>query len=259
MHGTPEIQSLGSLAFGPEGILFIGDSKAGAVYAIEMADQTSNLTDDGLEINGIDEKIASMLGTSTKDIVIHDLAVNPLSHTAYLSVSRGPGENSAAVLLRVNGDASIEEVMLQNIKYAKKQLSLLVAEDAKDRRGRSLRSQAITDLVYHDGKLFIAGLSNEEFSSILRVTPFPFQEEESATSLEIYHAAHKRFETNAPIRTFLTYELKDVSHVLAAYTCTPLVTFPMSDVHNGGHITGKTVAELGSGNRPLDTTATVPW
>jgi len=74
-------------------------------------------------------------------------------------------------------------------------------------RGRSLRSQAITDLVYHDGKLFIAGLCNEEFSSTLRVTPFPLQDDESATSLEIYHTAHQRYETNAQIRTFLNSAL----------------------------------------------------
>jgi hypothetical protein len=40
--------------------------------------------------------------------------------------------------------------------------------------------------------------------------------------------------------------------LLAAYTCTPLVQFPISDLKPGAKIKGKTVAELGNRNRPLD-------
>jgi hypothetical protein len=252
MKGSPDIKSIGSLAFGPEGILFAGDSKGGAIFAINTGDKTPSPNTDALEVEDIDEKIASMLGTTVKDIAINDLAVNPISQNAYLSVSRGSGNDGVDLLLRVTPAGKIEEVPLQDVHYSKKSVSKIVAEETTDGRGRSLRNQAITDLVYHDGQLFIAGLSNEEFSSTLRVTPFPFADKEQSASLEIYHAAHKQYETNAPIRTFLAYDLKDVSHVLAAYTCTPLVTFPMSNVQDGGHVKGKTVAELGSGNRPLD-------
>jgi hypothetical protein len=40
--------------------------------------------------------------------------------------------------------------------------------------------------------------------------------------------------------------------MLAAYLCTPLVTFPTDDLENKEHVRGKTVAEFGSGNYPLD-------
>ena len=33
--GKPDIRSLSALAFGPGGVLFVGDSKGGAVYAID--------------------------------------------------------------------------------------------------------------------------------------------------------------------------------------------------------------------------------
>src|SRR5207247_7746845 len=39
---------------------------------------------------------------------------------------------------------------------------------------------------------------------------------------------------------------------LAAYTCTPLVTFPVADLKAGKKVHGKTVAELGNRNVPLD-------
>ena len=40
-------------------------------------------------------------------------------------------------------------------------------------------------------------------------------------------------------------------HLLAAYTCTPLVKFPISALSKD-KVTGTTVAELGNRNRPLD-------
>jgi len=40
--------------------------------------------------------------------------------------------------------------------------------------------------------------------------------------------------------------------LLAAYTCTPLVQFPIDALKPGAKIMGKTVAELGNRNRPLD-------
>ena len=40
--------------------------------------------------------------------------------------------------------------------------------------------------------------------------------------------------------------------MLAAYTCTPLVMFPVGALKPGSHIKGTTVAVLGNRNRPLD-------
>src|SRR6266568_4972703 len=40
--------------------------------------------------------------------------------------------------------------------------------------------------------------------------------------------------------------------LLAAYTCTPLVEFPLSDLKPGAKVKGKTIAELGNRNRPID-------
>jgi hypothetical protein len=136
--------------------------------------------------------------------------------------------------------------------FSKKELTNPISMDAKSSRGESMRVEAITDLVYSDGALYVAGLSNEEFASTLRVVSFPFDPFETATSIEIYHAAHQKYETHAPIRTLMTYQLENKPHVLASYTCTLLVTFPIEQLKNGVHLNGKTVAEFGSGNRPLD-------
>jgi hypothetical protein len=40
--------------------------------------------------------------------------------------------------------------------------------------------------------------------------------------------------------------------VLAAYTCTPLVKIPLSQLKPGEKVKGVTIADLGAGNQPLD-------
>jgi len=115
---------------------------------------------------------------------------------------------------------------------------------------RPVRTATVTDMAYVDGFLFVAGLSNEEFSSKLRRIPFPFGEASRANNLEIFHVSHGKWETEAPIRAFVPYD--NGRSILAAYTCTPVVHFPVSDLTPGTKTVGRTVAELGPVNQPLD-------
>ncbi len=244
--GTPEYGSLGTLTFGPDNVLFIGDSQNGQILAIKVSDEPAAPGE--LEVEDIDEKIAAMIGTRARDVRVSDMAVNPASGCAYLTVARSSGD----ILMRALPDGKIEHVPLENVNYASKTLASVVSKKKKNRRGRSLRREAITDLVFTNGELYVAGLSNEEFSSTLRILAYPFDDAEKTTSVEIFHAAHGRFETHSPIRTLMAYNLAQVPHVLASYTCTPLVTFPVDQLIDGAHVKGTTVAELGSRNRPLD-------
>jgi len=249
--GKAELKSAGALAFGPEGILFIGDSMGAAVFALDTGDRKVR-SSGPVEIKALNEKVAALLGTSPDQILINDVAVNPLSKRVYLSVSRGRGPDAAPMLLRTDASGKLEEVSLDKVKHARVGLPNAPDAAAKDRRGESLRLEAITDLAYVDGRVFIAGLSNEEFASKLRAVPFPFQEANQGTSVEIFHGAHGRFETNAPVRTFVPYAIQKEQHILAAYTCTPLVKFPVSQLKPGAKVMGTTIAELGNRNRPLD-------
>lgn len=250
-----DLQSADVITFGPQGILFIGDSKGGAVFAVDVNDNEPAEGSDRVQMQGIDKKVAAMLGTTTDEIIFHDMATHPVSKKIYLSATRGAGEDAQPVLLRVAGEENVEVVSLDNLKFTKASLTNAPAADAKDRRGRSLRGEAITDMSYVDGKLYVAGLSNEEFASNLRRLDFPFNNKMAANSLEIYHAAHGQYETHSPIRTFIPFELEKEPFILASYTCTPLVTFPVKKLEEGGHVKGVTVGEFGSGNRPLDMVA----
>jgi hypothetical protein len=103
-----------------------------------------------------------------------------------------------------------------------------------------------------DGRLFIAGMSNEEFDSSLKSIEFPFKGKDTATGVEIFHGAHGGYETRAPVRTFVPFNVAGEPQLLAAYTCTPLVRFPVSELKPGAKMRGTTVAELGNRNKPLD-------
>jgi hypothetical protein len=252
--GTPQLKSVGPLAFGPEGLLFIGDTKGAAIFAIDTNDSGGNPSKVKHNVSKINEKIAALLGTTTRDVSINDVAVNPASGNVYLSVSRGRGPDAIPVLIRVDGSGKLSEVSLKNVRFAKAELTN-VPEDKETGQGRrrsNKRQESITDLAYVDGRVFVAGLSNEEFASKLRALPFPFKTTDAGTSVEIFHGAHGRFETRSPVRTFALYKIEGKQHLLAAYTCTPLVKFPVSDLKPGQKIQGTTIAELGNRNRPLD-------
>jgi hypothetical protein len=118
--------------------------------------------------------------------------------------------------------------------------------------GRNGRMASITDMAYLDGHLYVTGLSNEEFASKFWAVPYPFEAADRGTSVEIWHASHARFETNAPILTFTPMRAGGQPMLIAGYTCTPLVRFPVSDLKPGAKIMGTTIAELGSGNQPID-------
>jgi len=246
--GTPAIQSVTSLAFGPNGILFIGDSKSASVFAVDTKDTKLVEKSAAIEIQNIDQKIAVSLGTQKENIKIMDMAVNPISKKVYLAVQNSDG---TPVLLKMEGD-KIQSFSLKDINYSTVALNGAPAEDAKDQRGQSLRVSSISDIGYSDGKVMVSGLSNKEFSSSFYSIPFPFSDKQQLSSLEIYHASHGRYETAAPIKTFTTGTINGKKYLIASYTCTPLVLFPLDDLKPGMHVKGRTVAEMGAGNTPLD-------
>ncbi len=228
--------------------MFIGDSKSATVFAVNTKDTKQQKNSTAIEIKNIDQKIAGALGTDVANITITDMAVNPMSKKLYIAVQNSDG---TPVLLKLEGD-KIEAVPLKNLNATSVVLNNSPAEDAKDQRGRSLRISTISDLGYADGNLLVSGLSNHEFSSSFKSIPYPFTSKQDEATLEIYHAAHGRYETSAPIRTFTTAVINNKKYLVASYTCTPLVLFPMDELKPGKHVKGRTVAEMGSGNTPID-------
>src|SRR5260370_22915065 len=100
--GTPDIRSSGPITFGPAGILFIADNGSAKVFAVDVADPGPESGSEPFDLDGVDVRIASLLGCQIDDVTIRDMAVPPLSHNVYLSVQRGHGDAGHGVLLRID-------------------------------------------------------------------------------------------------------------------------------------------------------------
>jgi hypothetical protein len=247
--GTPELKSAGALAFGPEGVLFVADAPNSTVYAIATGDTKSGGVKK-LSVASIDEVIAGLLGTKGTDILINDMKVNPASGNVYLSVARGKGPDSVAAIIKVGADGKAADLPLKDVMFSSVKLDNKVRADGKSKR---TPPPAITSMAYHKGDLYVAGMTTEEWESNLKAIPFPFSESTNkGAGVQIYHGAHGKFETTAPIQTFMAYNISGQTHLLASYTCTPLVKIPVEEVKKGEKVKGTTVAELGNMNRPLD-------
>ncbi len=247
--GSVELKSVGPLAFGPGGVLLISDPKAATIYAV-ATNESADAAKGEVNVPGINGKIASMLGTSASNVRIVDMAANPITGTVYLAVTR----SGKPIVMRVTLAGKISEFALSNVRMSS--ASIPNAPEDKTtgsgRRQRNNRLFSVTDLAYVDGRVIIAGLSNEQFASNLREVPFPFKELHGGTAIEIYHGAHGKYETRSPVRTFVPIDLAGDPQIIAAYTCTPLVRIPLADLQPGKKVRGTTVAELGNRNRPLD-------
>ncbi|HMC77031.1 MAG TPA: hypothetical protein VKH34_07850 [Vicinamibacterales bacterium] len=244
----PALESVGPLTFGPDGMLFAADPKGATIFALDLGAQANGGKAGAADVAAIDGKIAALLGTETSAIAVTDLVIHPKTHNAYIAVMRGTGADAKPALLRVDGDGKIQPIALDKVAYTK--VSLTNAPAPAEGR-RNPRVDSVTDMAFVSGKLIVAGLSNEEFSSKLRSFAYPFVAADPGTSVEIFHGNHGQLETRAPVYTFIPYTIDNKPYVIASYTCTPLVRFSM-DTLKGSKVVGTTIAELGAGNRPLD-------
>jgi len=249
-EGSPDLQSAGHLVFGPDGILFVGDAKGAAVFAIDTQDAQS-ATPGSRQIDKLNEKLLAVPGVKAP-VTVNDLAVNPISGNLYLSLSSG--EAKAPALVRIDGAGKLSAVSLENVPFLKANLPNPPEDKVtgEGRRARNLRLESITDLAYSEGKVLVAGMSAAPTPSTVREFPFPFADRDTGFAVEIYHGAHGRVEDYAAIRTFVPLTIDGTPSVLAGFTCTPLVRFPLEGVTPGSKNRGTTLAELGNRNSPLD-------
>jgi len=242
--GTPDVKAVSALAFGPDGVLFVGDPQSAAVFAVATGD-TAPAGKSEVNVAKLDQQVAGLLGVQPAEVKVNDVKVNPASGNVYLAVTRSAkGMTPSPVLLKLDRAGKLGLFEMKDVPFAKAELVSLGAGTE--------RAPAITGLAYSNGKVIVAGMATEEFASTLRAIPYPFDAAVKPTSVEIFHGAHGKLETRAPVQTFVPYTVDGKEEVVAAYTCTPLVRFEVDALKPGQKVRGKTVAELGNRNQPLD-------
>ncbi|HEY4144332.1 hypothetical protein [Pinirhizobacter sp.] len=243
-----DVKSISRLAAGPDNILFIADWKAAEVHAIELPPAPHQPTGATFNVLDLETLLSQQVGGAR--VNVEDMVVRPGTAQVYVAVSYGPGKTPALFL--VTSDKKAHRVDLKAAHSNSVVLRDAPTTNEKFWKQTAERSFTVTDMKWRDGELFVAGLSNQDFSSTLRRVRYPFDAKQSITSLEIFHGGHDQFETRAPIRAMSFADLGGKPYLVAAYTCTPLVLIPLEDLKDGAHVRGQTVAELGYGNTPAD-------
>ena len=253
-EGNPDVKSAGPIAFGPDGILFVGDTKAATIFALGTGDTKAERAKGRIEVGSLNKEIATLLGTTPEQIKINDLATNPLSGNVYISVTKGDGAEATPAIVRISETNKLSELSLKKIPFQKVVLPNVPEDKAVTRNDRTSnpRDDAITDLAYAEGKVFASGLATGAAPSSVHQVPFPFAEGLTGTSVEIFHGAHGKVENYSAIRTFVPMNINGEPSLLAGFICTPLVRFPINSLKSSEKTRGTTVAELGNRNKPLD-------
>lgn len=259
--GSGPLRSAGVLTFGPNNVLFVGDIAGAAVHAFSLRD--TDLTPqtgaalgnfhnfEGRDlVQGLDQKLAAMFGTTYDKIVVNDMVVHQSTQQIFISVERGRGTDAVPAIVKVN-NGQLEVLDLATVPHS--QVGIPNEPDEKAMlEFEPQRVFAITDVKYHNGEIFVTGVSNQRFASTLHRIPYPFMGQMATCTAEIWHPVHGEFETRAPIIRQLIRDVKGETHLYAVYGCTPVVRFPLALLKDGAHVRGDTIGEVGYGSNPLD-------
>ena len=235
-----DIESVSRIAFGPADTLFVADWTRSEVHALRLP---STAPDAGKPFNILDLDASFRRELGTDEVTLEDIAARPGGDEVYVAVSAGPHRTPAIVVAKADG--SVRKLDLKATPETSAALEKAPDPSLKFWTEVPGRSFTVTDMKWRDGKLYVAGLSNQAFASSLRIIPYPFGRGAEMASVEMYHTTHDQVETRAPIRAMAFADLGGKPYLVAAYLCTPLVTIPLDALKDGAHVRAKTVAELG--------------
>jgi len=241
--GDLKLKQVEQLSFGPGGLLLAAESRSASIVAIDTGD-VGPFRRLERNVNYLRQRVAKAMGAKNKSMIrIKDMAVNPLSGKVYLAVNR-LGKKKQNAILTISADGKIGQLNLALVPYARVKLP--------ESSGRKVAT--ITDVEFAKDRVLAAGHCREEFGNKLFSLPVPLVHGSSADifSARTYHVAHGRWETSAPIRSFVPFSDGKKKFVVGAFACTPIAKFPLANVKSGAKIVGSSVVELGSGNMPLD-------
>ncbi len=253
--GTWDHKAIGPITFSPAGVLFFADDQAGAIYGVDLMEERAQ-AEPYQAVPSLGATIAGKLGTTEAGIQIKDIAISPVSRKVYVSVRKTDGADQNAAnpanygLFAVDPKGQVSMVDLSDKPFGK----VMVGGMPRFGRRGTMDTRVIGDIVFIRGRVLVSALSTEQFTSNLVSVPVPFRQDGvERYSTSIFHVNHKKQETASPIQTLAVYrDAENKDYLMAAYVCTPVVRFNLEELKPGATVTGTTVAELGSGNQPMN-------
>lgn len=239
--GDVKLSRIDVIQFAPEGVLLVGNGQARHILALETGD-TEPVSGEYGEIADFVKTMAAKIGVGPEDVELIDMEVNPASGRLYVAIRNQKTKEYGVI--KVSPDGSMEPLGLAGVSYA--EIPLPEGEEAPVNR--------ITDLVWIDNRVVAAARCAEEFASKIFSADAPLRHGESGSlySAETFHVAHGKWETKAPMSVMIPYVENGKHYIVGAFSCTPVVKYPIDAIQPGAKIKGVSMIELGSGNRPLD-------
>jgi hypothetical protein len=226
-QGDPGIASFQHLAFGPSGVLLIGDGDNDRVVAVATGDTdpASEAGNTFVTVDNILGRLADAFGgnATAGDIRLDDIAVNPISKRVYLAARRQSTDDRA--LFSMDGAGAIFVFDLTNVMYA------AVSYGAID----NIPGSTIAELAWTDTHVVTSAIEQSWTYSQMVTIALPFTHGGATTvgTTKVYHRSHNKWETHAPINSFTTYMADGAPHIAGGFTCTPLVRYPVSLLAQG--------------------------
>ena len=261
--GDVELGSAGPITFGPDGILFLADNVAAKVFAVDVGRPRAGRRSGPFDLDDVDARVA--LATSAATSTTSTSATWPCTrcpHNVYLSVQRGRGDAAQAVLVRIDRARRLDrrgaarrraDVAVTDRRRTRARRRAAGHHAPARRRGRGAhRSASATvrilrrpdphlDRHRHGLRRRHAARRRPLQRGVLleaAAHPVPVRRDPvTDNNLEIFHVSHGKWETAAPIRTFVPYD--GGRSILASYTCTPVVHFPLADLEPGTKTVGR--------------------
>ena len=250
MAAAGPVRSVGPMVFPDGDTLVVADWRGQELHAFKLP-PAAPAQPRPFNLRDVSEPIANALHARPGQLRFEDMAFRPGTETAYIALSIDRGAASTPAIVAVDGQGRVSVVHLDKLAQTTAHIADAPAADKKFWRDIPESTLTVTDLAYHDGKLYVAGLGNGNFASTLRIYDFPFDDKATTTTVEMYHPVHDQLETRAPIRKMAVVTLDGEPSLVAAYTCTPLVVVPLKALVDGAHVKGTTIAELGWGSAPV--------
>lgn len=244
---TGALTGISAMTVAPDGRLLVADWRAGALVAIALPEAAA-APEGAFNVRALGPALveAGALARATA------MAFDPVGRRALVAVPTGAAPDAPMAIAAITSDGRV--TLHDPAAHVVARVELADPPgDGMLWRTIPAASLTVTDLVVHGGEVLVAGLSNADFSATLRRVPYPL--DPSATPdvarIEMYHTVHNQIETRAPVRAMAVVPIDGADHLLAAYTCTPLVTAPLATLTDGAQVRARTIAELGYGNTPI--------
>ncbi len=239
--GDLKLGKIDVINFAPGGVLLIGEGSKSRIIALKTGD-TTPVAGKFSDIKGFVAAIAGKIGVGKDDLTLIDMEVNPASGKLYAAVRNQKNKQYAIIRISPNGD--MEPVPMDGVEFVSVPLP----------KGDKAPVTLVTDVLWIDNRLIASARCNEEFASKIFSADGPLKHEKAGSvySAETYHISHRRWETKAPMSVMIPYEENGEHYIIGAFSCTPVVKYPIDEIKPGAKIKGISMIELGSGNRPLD-------